>query len=529
MIKTAGYNPLMSLRDYFVGHRGISKNEAARILARVVELGFDFKSRKQFYHRKQGKPPRQVVEEGLPTTPTAIDDVLDSLAADYLPGMPNFASPHFLGFPDAGNSIAGLSGAVLSDFLNVNMINSTFCSRVAAEMEISVINWFREIIGYDAAQPFSEYEEQDSIDNVGGMVLYGGTMSNYAAALLARERAFPGTKKTGVRFDTSKVKVVVPEGIKHYTVAASLAWCGLGSENMIEAPIRGYRYDQRALSRLFRAARENGERIIMLVAYAGDSRTMTIEDLTGLHDLVRGESPDTWLHCDGCHGTSLAFSEKLRHHLQGIELYDSVTVDPHKVLAVPYPLSLFLVARPEVLRVIDTESDLIMRQGRSLGRRTPVVGSKAFIACRLWMLMKMHGVSGIAELVEQRCDMAQTFAEMIRKDERFLLINDVMFNSVTFVYVPRKFRGDGMTLSQAEELSVLNRRIYEQVMAEGKYYIHSFVIADDLNRIGCGRDFSVNVLRFMSGNPLISEAVLVDFLGYLSVIADECSSGQRLP
>ena len=506
---------MRTLNELFVGDGGVSRHEALKVLARVIEMGVDFKSRRQFYNPARGLMPQAILLEPLPETGIPIEDVLDSLSSDYLPGMPNFGSPQFVGFPDAGNSLAGLSGAVLGEFLNVNLINSTFCSRIATEMEIAVIRWFREIIGYPGT-PFPTDGTQ-----VGGMVLYGGTMSNYTAVLIARERAFPGTLKTGIRFDTSKVRVVVPERIEHYTVAASLSWCGLGSDNLLRAPIREFRYDQRALRQLFADARGRGERIMMLVAYAGDSRTMTVDDLIGLHDLVRNESPETWLHCDGCHGMSLLFSAEQRRQLRGIHLWDSITLDPHKVLAVPYPLSLFLLRNPEDSRIIITESDLIMRQQHSLGQTTPVLGSKAFLSLRLWVLMKTHGVRGIAELIERRCALARKLAEKIQNDERFLLLNRVAINSVVFIYTPARFRG-GRTREDAEAMSAINRLLYERVTAEGLYYLHSFVATDNMNRLGQGPDFGVNVLRFMGGNPLTTDAMLDELLDYLSDIGEKC-------
>ena len=508
---------MRELNELFVGDGGLSREEALKVLGRVIEMGVDFKSRKQFYHPDRSLTPQAIMVEPLPETGIPIEDVLEKLSLEYLPGMPNFGSSQFMGFPDAGNSLAGLSGAVLGEFLNVNLINSTFCSRIATEMEIAVIRWFREIVGYPASPPPTDGAQ------VGGMVLYGGTMSNYTAALIARERAFPGTLKTGIRFDPSKVRVVVPERIGHYTVAASLSWCGLGSENLLRAPIREFRYDQPALRQLLVDARRRGERVIMLVAYAGDSRTMTVDDLVGLHDLVRNESPETWLHCDGCHGTSLSFSPEHRKQLSGIGLWDSITLDPHKVLAVPYPLSLFLLRNPEDSRIITTESDLIMRQQNSLGQTTPVIGSKAFLSLRLWVLMKTHGVQGIAELIERRCALARKLAEKVENDERFLLLNHVAINSVVFIFVPPQFRGS-MTRENADATSAINRMIYEHLMAEGRYYLHSFVATDNMNRLGHGADFGVNVLRFMGGNALITDSMLDELLNYLAEVAEKYNS-----
>lgn len=497
------------LKDMFIGQGGLSPDAAHKIFGQIIKVGMDFKHRERFYLPDEGLTPEAVIAEPLPKEPHSLDTVLAELTTNYLPGMPNFGSPRFLGFPDAGNSVAGLAGAIISDFINANLINATFCSRIATEMEIAVIRWLREVVGY-APSPLP-----NSAMEVGGMILSGGTMSNYTATLIARERAFPGTLQNGIQFDTAKVKVIVPDRIGHYTIPASLAWAGLGSNNVLRCPISKFRYDQEGLRNALKRCQEQGDKIIMLVAYAGDSRSMTIDDLKGIHDLVREVDPNIWLHCDGCHGTSLCFHPELRDKLAGIELWDSITLDPHKVLNVPYPVSVLLLRDPKTAESIRTESDLIMRQRQSLGQATPVVGSKAFHSLRLWFLIKTFGLQGLGKLIEDRCAQAQQFAHLLEADGSFLLLNEVAINSVVFIYLPKDLVLP-LSLAQAEMLSELNQRIYQSVLAEGEYYVHSFVATDNLDRLGQGTDFGINALRYMGGNPLTTEEVMLGLLKYLN-------------
>jgi L-2,4-diaminobutyrate decarboxylase len=492
----------------FVSDDPEALREIGELLKRTIDIGLAFKARKAFFVPGEGKAQNEVMTESLPVDPLPLAAVLSELQTAYLPGMTNFGSPRFLGFPDAGNSASALAGAILGELLNVNLINSTFCARVATEMEIATIRWMRAVVGYP------EVRVMESAADVGGMVLTGGTMANYTAVLIARERAAPGTMVNGISYDPGKLRVVIPESIGHYTVAASMAWAGLGSGNIIRVPIRDFRYDQAALGRTLEEVRERGEKVAMVVAYAGDSRTMTIEDLVGVHDLVRSFDASVWLHCDGCHGTSLSFSAKLRDRLAGIELWDSITLDPHKVLAVPYPISLLLVRDPAGAASILTESDLIMRQAMSLGQMTPVLGSKAFLALRLWVAMKTLGTRGLGRMVEERCALAQRFADLVDSHPELMRINSVQINSVVFVYVPQGVRLP-MSETEAEALSTLNRHIYERILREGEFYIHSFVGVDSLNMLGCGADFRLNVLRYMSGNPITTTETLDEAIEYI--------------
>ena len=105
-----------------------------------------------------------------------------------------------------------------------------------------------------------------------------------------------------------------------------------------------------------------------VVAYAGDSRTMSIENLQEVYEIVKSEDKNIWLHADACHGFSLAFSEKLKNKIKGLELFDSISTDPHKVLMIPYTLSALLIKEPEKIKMISSTSDLIMQEHMHLDK-----------------------------------------------------------------------------------------------------------------------------------------------------------------
>lgn len=178
---------------------------------------------------------------------------------------------------------------------------------------------------------------------------------------------------------------------------SALTWIGVGSQ-LIKVDTVGFRYDLRALER---ALREHADRVMAVVAYAGDSRTLTVDDLRGVHDVVRTADEKIWLHTDACWVLLCAFSDQLLPKIDGITGYDSVTVDPHKVMAVPYSLPALLVKAPASLRAISSYSDLIMQEEFAFGQVTPFIGTKGWLSLKLWMAMRAHGRSGLASMAEQ--------------------------------------------------------------------------------------------------------------------------------
>lgn len=400
-----------------------------------------------------------------------------------------------------------MAGAILAELLNVNLINSTFCSKTATEMEIAVIRWLRTMVGF----PVSVTAPASSSE-VGGMALTGGTLANFTAILLARGRFAPDSAQRGITGD-GEVFVAAPQGIVHYTMRAGLSWSGLGSASLLEFPIRDYRYDLSALDSKLRDLAIGGRKLMMAVVYAGDSRTMTIDNLTGVQETFRSYYPDIWMHCDGCHGTSLLFSEKKRIALAGISDYDSVTLDPHKVLNVPYNNSFLLLRNPPDAELVQTDSDLIMRQARSLGQTTPAVGSKQFSSLRTWMLMKALGARGIGKMIDDRVELATRFMEQVDMRPIFIRLNEVNINSVVFMANP--YGKQDLTEADVDFASEITLRVYNRMLTDGRAYIHSFEVFDSGGVLTRDIHKKVNVFRYMGGNPSHTSANLIELLDIL--------------
>lgn len=219
------------------------------------------------------------------------------------------------------------------------------------------------------------------------------------------------------------------------------------------------------------------------------------------------------MHVDACHGFSLAFSEKLKNKIDGIELFDSVSTDPHKVLAIPYCVSALLLKNPEKFKLVTSTSDLIMQEDYAWGQITPFIGSKSWVSLKIWFIMKNMGINKIGQMIEKRHEMALKFANNIKQTKDFILLNDVNINSVVFMYTNSK---NNYTL---DEINNLNIKIQQKMLEEGKYYLHKFSLPDDKGIIKKGE--MLYPLRYMSGNDNIAEENLEDILEYIRKIAKE--------
>jgi L-2,4-diaminobutyrate decarboxylase len=490
------------LEDYFVG--GLGNAEASqRVLADALSRGMRFKSDFDRCVMPKVNLDEQLaqIREPLPRKGTSLDRLLDQFDQLVARGSVNFGNPRFLGFPDSGNSLAALAGHILYGFLNQNLINSRLTAPTATFVEMAVVRWFRELVGFET------FSDESDPSNTGGFSVAGGVSANTIAVLLARERAFPGSIVSGMDVTARKPRAFLPAGIGHYSIRAALGWLGLGTACAVEVPIgQDYRMDLVELRRMIARERCTGAPFF-LTAYAGDSRTMTVDRLAELRRIA--DEFGLWFHVDACHGISLCFSQKLRGAVKGIELADSIAIDPHKVLCIPYAASYILVKNPEDLRRVAGTSDLITKQPYSLGRTTPFFGSRAFTSAKVWMAMKHLGIERIGALVERRHELAKRLERALRASADFVVFGEVGISSV--VFSPKRQH------SAREHHDAWVERIYEQILEDGRFTVHSFSMPDPSNLVGFPGS-AVRVLRVAVGNPFTDEGLIDELVDYLREI-----------
>jgi L-2,4-diaminobutyrate decarboxylase len=508
------------INEYFINKK--NREKCLKLLNKVCKIGIDFKLSKNIKRPViDVKDQKEIIKEliePIPEKPMKIDNVIREFEHKIMANSINFSSPNFIAFPDSGNSVASILGHVLSGMLNQNIINSMRTAPTATFVEIAVVNWLRSLIGYKIVK-----KPRDIFD-VGGFSVTGGVMANTIATYLAIANFFPNAKEKGITTIPKKIKIFVPRGISHYSSKACLGWLGIGQENAIEVETtEDFTIDRDDLIKKIELHKTENTPLL-LVAYAGDSRTMAIDNFKELYKITKENN--MWFHIDACHGASLCFCDKLKKKVEGIELSDSVTLDPHKVLWTPYSLSYILVREPRVFERVAGVSDLITKENFSFGQITPFLGSKPFNSLKLWFLIKNLGRKKIGRFIELRHELAKYFADLVGKERDFRMFNKVTINSAVFIYVP-PFLKDRLEKDSEKHpvIDLINRtnlNIQRRLFNEGYFYIHTFQLPDFANVMKCN-DTSVNwqVLRLMIGNPLTSKETLKKLILYLRKISKQ--------
>ena len=477
------------------------------LLSEILRLGLDFKLRKQVTHYKSVDELICDYVVDLPVEGSSAAQVTD-MVREMLHDSINFASPMFMGFPDAGNSVAGMMGSLMEAICQQNLINSDFCARAATFIEISTVRWLRQLVGY--VNP----EQMTGVEDVGGVATTGGTCSNMYGLLMARKNAYPDAYTRGIPV-SAKPRILIPADITHYSVPAAAGLLGFGTDAVVKIPTENFAMDLVCLRDSMNRCLDRGEDVVAVVANIGDSRTLTIDNVQRVFEVVKEVSPKTWIHADACNGGQLLFSEKYRHRLAGIELVDSITLDPHKVLNVSYTLSYFLFKEPSQAKGFWSSSTLIMRDLWAMGQLTPNIGSKSWSSLKMYLLIRHLGMKKLNEIVDRRMDMAEVVRQVLAVNPEFCLVTDFSdVNSVPFLYI-------GVGGLCPKQIYRLNEEIYRRMLQDGSFYVHGFPIKDDADCLGNQQKDMLFVLRFMSAHPDVDEGDCAAMISRLSAIGRE--------
>lgn len=433
-----------------------SPDAFARTLSRVQELAVAY-LRTLPERAAFRRPPDDVVRRfeaaALPATGTSVDTILHEIERDILPYSLGIGHPRWWGFIRASPSPIGMAADLLAATMNNNCAGS---AQIATFVEMTVMRWLAELVGYDAT--------------AGGLLVSGGSAANFVALSAMREAMLPGTRVEGLTVaNVLPVVYVTPE--THACIRRAVELLGLGSNALRLLPADDQlRMDPTVLARAVSDDRAAGRHPLCVVATAGTVNTGAIDPLAAIRDVARAEG--LWFHVDGAYGAVGAALPELADRYAGLADADSLTIDPHKWLYVPYEAGAVLVRdRNALTRAFATKADYLEvddtdyfngplwfhQQGPQL--------SRAFRALKVWCVMRELGVEGFRELWRRDLATAEALRAAARAHPRLELVGPSDLSIVCFRYLPR--RGDA---------DALNHRLVNRLQQDGRVFVSGTVV-----------------------------------------------------
>lgn len=385
----------------------------------------------------------QGLVEPMPETGTPFAIILDLLFERVVPKTYNTASPGYLAYIPGG----GLFHAAVADLI-ANAINRYIGVWMAApglaQLEANVLRWFCDIVGYPR--------------DARGILTTGGSMANLTALVTARRERLPENFLSGVLYASDQV---------HHSVVKAALLAGFAENNIREIPVdEKFRIRVDILRAQIAADRKAGRTPFLVVASAGTTNTGAVDDLECLADATRAEN--LWLHVDAAYGGFFMLTKRGSEIMRGIGRADSITLDPHKGLFLPYGNGSLLVRDGEALRrAHSVHADYMppMQEDPNLVdfcQYSPEL-SRDFRGLRVWLPFKLHGAGPFRANLDEKLDLAQWAADELRRIPGMEIVAEPQLSLVAFRYVP-----EGLTLEQANDL---NRRLLAAVNAGQRVFL----------------------------------------------------------
>ncbi len=363
---------------------------AARVVAHVDSL-----PRQPSADVQGGIALARSLVEPLPETGRPAEELLDFLFERVIPKSFNTAGPGYLAYIPGG----GLPQSAVADLVSdaTNRYVGVFAAAPGlAQLESNVVRWFCDLAGLP--------------QEARGILTSGGSLATFSALVAARRRRLPENFLSGTIYVSDQT---------HHAVQKAAILAGFPEDRVREIPTdERFRIRLDALSSAIAADRSSGWTPFLLVGNAGTTNTGAVDDLPALADVAARE--ELWFHVDAAYGGFFLLTESGRRILAGIERADSIVLDPHKGLFLPYGTGALLVRDGEALKrahALSAEYMPSMQEDADLtdfNLLSPEL-SRDFRGLRIWLPIRMHGIGPFRRNLEEKLELARWAAERLKE------------------------------------------------------------------------------------------------------------------
>jgi aromatic-L-amino-acid/L-tryptophan decarboxylase len=348
----------------------------------------------------------QLFNEALPVEPSSSESVLQELKEKLLPYCTNVGHPGYMGLITPSPNPVGVIGDFICSAINQNL-GAYSIGPSAVAMERRVVRWLTDLCGYD--------------ENAGGNLTSGGMMANFIGLKLARD---------GVTRDQAQLEGlrdrwgVYASEERHVSVDKAVDCIGLGRNALRALPTdANFQVRIDALEEAIAQDKKNGVTPMCIVGIFGTTNTGAVDDIRELRRIADREG--MWLHADAAYGGGMLLSHGWAMRDRGLELADSITIDPHKWFYAPLDAGAILVKDHRRLTAsFGMKPSYLTDEFDEANERYQyyVHGfeqSRRFRSLKVWMSFKRYGARQIAEWIDNNVRQAKHLYDLAAKDPEF--------------------------------------------------------------------------------------------------------------
>ena len=428
-------------------------------------LGYKLIDRVDEYFSGLAQRPVQLPEElrtfadlgePLPEFGQDAATVLDNMCSEMMAQGFHVPSANYFGLMNPTPTYMAVLAEALVAALNPQLA-SLARSQLAARIERETVRWIGARVGWQ--KPFD------------GTFTSGGNEANFSALAMALAKRFPESVEDGLASCAAK-PVLYTSAEAHHSLDKSAGLLGLGRKSLRRIGVNvSAQMDTTQLDSQITQDKAAGFTPFCVVATAGTTNSGAIDDLPKIAGICKRHA--LWLHLDGAYGAAAIFSDRHRELVRGIELTDSVTIDPHKWLAMPFAAGVVLTQHPEALQQAFATSTPYMPKKTGSAPlldnfQVSTQWSRRMNSLKLWLTLQVHGRQAYEELIDQQLKLAAFFANWVRSSELFELAAPQVLPIVNF-----RVKRAGIT---EEERRAAHEAIVHEVTRDGRRWISTTLV-----------------------------------------------------
>ncbi|PYV57737.1 MAG: hypothetical protein DMG91_05765 [Acidobacteria bacterium] len=423
-----------------------SGHQVVDLLARYLE-GIE---QKRVFPDAQPRMINQLFDEPLPQQASAPEAVLQEIEAKLLPYCTNVGHPGYMGLITPSPSPAGAIADFIASAINQN-VGAYSIGPSAVAMERLVVRWLTDLCGYS--------------NNAGGNLTSGGMLANFIGLKLARDAV---TEDRAQHEGVHQKWAVYSSEERHVSIDKAVDCIGLGRSALRTLPTdSNFEVRLDALEKAIAQDKQNGIRPMCIVGIFGTTNTGAVDNVRALRAIADREA--MWLHMDAAYGGGMLLSHQWSMRDRGLELADSITIDPHKWFYAPLDAGAVLVKdqrrltasfgmKPSYLTdEFDQENERYQYYVHGFEQ------SRRFRSLKVWMSFKRYGASQIGEWIDNNVRQAKYLHDLAVQDPDFEPASAPPMSAICI-----RYKASGLSEADSRRL---HAEVAERIEQSGRFWI----------------------------------------------------------
>jgi glutamate/tyrosine decarboxylase-like PLP-dependent enzyme len=393
---------------------------------------------------------RETFDTPAPRGPTKPEDVYQAFRENIFPYPMGNIHPRFWAWYMGSGTVMGALADFLASVMNPNLGGG---NHVANMVEAQVIGWMRDIMSFP--------------DDASGLLVSGGSMANFIGIAVARN--------THCGFDVRREGVAAAPGPLIVYASTEVHSCnlkavetlGLGTRGLCPIPVNeDYTINLETLEEQIAADRAAGAIPFCVIGSAGTINTGAIDDMETIADLCEREN--LWFHVDGAIGAVAVLADNVRGQLRGMERADSIALDLHKWMHIPFEAGCILVRHEPAHRdAFQLVPEYLARDADAGGLASGSLWfsdyglqlTRQFRALKVWMSVTEHGLDRFGRMIARNVEQAHYLGRLIEAEPLLELTAPIGLDIVCFRCKPENL--------DEEALNDLNKAILVELQESG--------------------------------------------------------------